>query len=57
LFVTSERRPFCPGRSLLQRPREMDVVSESVKRITGKPAPALEPFLRANPELWEKLAV
>jgi hypothetical protein len=35
----------------------MDVVSESVTRITGKPAQALEPFLRANPNLWEKLTV
>jgi hypothetical protein len=36
---------------------KMDVVSESVTRITGEPAQALEPFLRANPNLWEKLTV
>ena len=34
---------------------EMDVVSDTVLKITGKPAQGLEPFLRANPALWEKL--
>jgi hypothetical protein len=36
---------------------EMDVVTDAVEKITGKSASALEPFLRANPHLWEKLAV
>lgn len=34
---------------------EMDVVSATVLKVTGKPAQRLEPFLRANPSLWEKL--
>jgi NAD(P)H dehydrogenase (quinone) len=34
---------------------EMDVVSDTVLKVTGKPAQALEPFLLANPSLWEKL--
>lgn len=33
---------------------EMDVVSDTVLKVTGKPAQRLEPFLRANPALWEK---
>ncbi len=33
---------------------EMDVVSDTVETITGKPAQGLEPFLGANPALWEK---
>lgn len=30
---------------------EMNVVSDTVERLAGHPAQALEPFLRANPEL------
>jgi len=30
---------------------EMDVVSDTVERLTGHPPWALEPFLRANPAL------
>ena len=33
---------------------EMDVVSDAVEKVTGKPAQALEPFLLANPDLVEK---
>jgi hypothetical protein len=32
----------------------MDVVSDAVEKVTGKPAQALEPFLLANPDLLEK---
>jgi NAD(P)H dehydrogenase (quinone) len=35
---------------------EMDVVSDAVETITGRPAQDLEAFLIANPALWEKLA-
>jgi hypothetical protein len=35
---------------------EMDAVSDTVERLLGRPAQALEPFLRANPHLWERLA-
>jgi NAD(P)H dehydrogenase (quinone) len=35
---------------------EMDVVSDAVETITGRPAQDLESFLSANPALWEKLA-
>ena len=35
---------------------EMDVVSDAVETITGRPAQDLEAFLSANPGLWEKLA-
>lgn len=35
---------------------ELDVVSDSIERVTGRPAQALEPFLRSNPELWARLA-
>jgi uncharacterized protein YbjT (DUF2867 family) len=35
---------------------ELDPVSDSVERVTGRPARALEPFLRSNPELWARLA-
>jgi uncharacterized protein YbjT (DUF2867 family) len=34
---------------------EMSTVSDDVERITGHPAEALEPFLRARPELWRHL--
>jgi NAD(P)H dehydrogenase (quinone) len=34
---------------------EMDVVSDAVETITGRPAQDLEAFLSANPALWEKL--
>ncbi len=34
---------------------EMDIVSDAVEKITGEPALALEPFLRANLNLWEHL--
>ena len=36
---------------------EMDIVSDAVERITGKPAQGLEPFLRANPDLWARIAL
>jgi len=36
---------------------ELDVVSDAVESITGKPPQGLEPFLRANPHLWDRLAV
>lgn len=35
---------------------EISGVSDSVERTTGHPPQALEPFLRANPELWSHLA-
>lgn len=35
---------------------EMAGVSDAVGRLTGHPPQALEPFLRANPELWSHLA-
>ncbi len=34
---------------------EMDIVSDTVQRIAGHPPAALEPFLRAHPELWSHL--
>ena len=35
---------------------EMDVVSDAVERVAGHPPQALEPFLRAHPDLWKHLA-
>jgi NAD(P)H dehydrogenase (quinone) len=35
---------------------EMDIVSDAVETIIGRPAQDLESFLSANPALWEKLA-
>jgi hypothetical protein len=35
---------------------EMDVVSDAVETITGRPAQDLEAFLSANPALWERRA-
>jgi NAD(P)H dehydrogenase (quinone) len=35
---------------------EMDIVSDTVARVTGRPAAELEPFLRANPDLWRHLS-
>lgn len=34
---------------------EMDVVTDAVEEVTGHPPQALEPFLRAHPELWDHL--
>jgi NAD(P)H dehydrogenase (quinone) len=34
---------------------EMNVVSDAVERVAGHPPQALEPFLRAHPELWSDL--
>lgn len=34
---------------------ELADVADTVPHLTGKPAQALEPFLRANPGLWQHL--
>jgi NAD(P)H dehydrogenase (quinone) len=34
---------------------ELDIVSDTVQRIAGHPSAALDPFLRAHPELWSHL--
>jgi uncharacterized protein YbjT (DUF2867 family) len=31
---------------------ELDLVSEGVERLAGHPPQALEPFIRAHPDLW-----
>jgi hypothetical protein len=33
----------------------MDVVTDTVQRILGRPAAELDAFLRANPGLWQHL--
>ena len=34
---------------------EMNVVTDTVQRILGRPAAELDAFLRANPDLWQNL--